>query len=369
MIKYSPRFSYSFSSCRLCIDEDSIRQSAAISSRRLTSKHFITQRSRSMEFPGQMFYIITTTLFSLLSLITIIFTVTAIVTIRSHWHTKFRSVANLLTCNSSAALLFYAISISIQIPLIAQANPLVWYGANSIICRFFAFLVVCATSVKTYSYMVQAVTQYFITILHQRRSLQTLRSTWSMIITSWLVSVVIAVGLLISPTAYQYEPESHMCILTTKDTLSCSMAIVVIFLVALSTVIVLYGIILYRTIQHSRQHPMGAKALQIKRNIKVFKRVLLFTNVLIVSGTPYVLSVILNAAGVRLWPLYSIAVLFISFGAAVESMAVLLLNDQMRKILFDRFRQDQTKEEASWINTIAGKNNQIHPNVHQGDTV
>lgn len=321
-----------------------------------------------MEFAGQMFYIISATLLSLLSFITILFTVAAIITIRLHWHTKYRSVANLVTCNSSAALLFYAISISIQIPLIAQADPVLWYGANPLICRFFAFLMVFATSVKTYSYMVQAVMQYFITILHQRRSLQTLRSTWLLILASWLVSFVIAALILISPTAYQYEPESHICILTTKETLTCSMAILVIFFVAVNTMIVLYGIILYRTIQHSRQYPMGAKALQIKRNITVFKKVLLFTNVLIISGTPYVLSVILNAAGVRLWSLYSIAVLFISCGAAVESMVVLLLNDQMRKILFHRFRHNSTKEEASLNSIVAGKTNQVNPNIHQGDT-
>ena len=314
-----------------------------------------------MAVADQSFYTITAILFASLASITIVFSITTISIIRSHWHSQCRSVANLLTCNSAAALLFYAISIAIQIPLIVQLDPAPWYLANPVLCRLLAFLLVFATSVKTYSYMVQAITQFFITTLHQHRSLQSFRFTWLMIVTSWLVSVIIAAGIFISPPTYQYEFESHLCTLSTKNTLASSVVIVLIFFVSVSTVMILYGIILYRTIQHSRRHPTGAKAMQFRRNIKVFKKILLFTGVLIVSGTPYLLSVILHASKIELWPLYSTAVLFISLGASLESMAVLLLNDQVRKLVFTRVGYIQTGKRVFPISILTRRNNQISP--------
>jgi hypothetical protein len=153
----------------------------------------------------------------------------------------------LLTCNSCAALFFYAIANSIQIPFIIQSDLIQSYNTSTIFCKIRAFLITYATIVKGYAYLVQAISRFFITVLYKRRFLLTFRSNWIMIITSWIVS-----GMFILPLAYQYEPESHLCNLTTRrNFLTSFLAIAIVFFVTTNTVIILYGIILCHTTRHN----------------------------------------------------------------------------------------------------------------------
>jgi hypothetical protein len=309
------------------------------------------------------FFTTTAVLFVCFALIIIIFSSMIIIIIITNWQSQCRSITNLLACNSCAALLFFALTISIQIPFIIQNDLLQSHTINTTFCKTRGFLLTFATSVKTYSYLIQAISRFFITILHKHRFLRTFHVNWTMVITSWIISGIIAGGMLISPVAYQYEPESRLCFISTKVFLTSCIAIVIIFFVTVDTVIVLYGIILWHSTRYRRIHPNSTSTLRAKRNIQVFKKILIFISILVVGGTPYLLSVILNVIDKAPWRLYSISVLFIALSAAIESIALLFTNEQVKKIFFTKVNVCQKNGftlEMQRTNKVSARTNHMN---------
>lgn len=280
----------------------------------------------------ESFFIITAIVFACFDFITIVFTVICIIIITTNWRSECRSIANLLTCNSCAAILFYAIVNSIQIPFIFQDHLIQLQITNTIFCQIRAFLITYATAAKAYSYLIQAISRFFIIFNHKRRFFLTFRFNWIMIIISWMVSGIIAGGMFISPLAYEYEPESHLCSHSTKNFLTSFLAIVIIFFVTTNTTVILYGISFFYTLRYNRVNPNRTNMLNTKRNMKVFRKIFIFINILIIGGIPYLLLVILNCIGKTSWPLYSLSILFIAFAAAIESIAFLFTNKQAKGI-------------------------------------
>jgi hypothetical protein len=310
------------------------------------------------------FFTTTAVLFVCFALIIIIFSSMIIIIIITNWQSQCRSITNLLACNSCVTLIFFAVTVFIQIPFIIQNDPLQSHTINTTFCKTHGFLIIFATSVKTYSYLIQAISRFFITILHKHRFLLTFRTNWFMIITSWIISGIIAGGMLISPVAYQYEPESRLCFISTKVFLTSCIAIVIIFFVTVDTVIVLYGIILWHSTRYRRIHPNSTSTLRAKRNIQVFKKILIFISILVVGGTPYLLSVILNVIDKAPWPLYSISILCIALSAAVDSIALLFTNEQVKKIFFAKLGFCQDTRLFTPMRIPMTRQNQIRPYIN-----
>jgi uncharacterized membrane protein len=132
-------------------------------------------------------------------------------------------------------------------------------------CQILAFLIKAATIVEAYSYLIQAISCFFITMLHRHQFLLSFRMNWIMIGTSWIASGVIAGGMFVSPLGYEYEPESHLYVLSTKHFRTSFLAVVVVFCVTTNTIIILYGIILWRTTRFIRLNTNNAKILQATR--------------------------------------------------------------------------------------------------------
>ena len=285
-----------------------------------------------------MVHLLTGSLLALFALITIVFSLTVLLMIIWYWRPKCRSIGNLLACNSSATLIFYAITVSIQIPFVVRSEAYPASATDLKACKAFASLLFCASTVKAYSYLVQAISRFFITILPKHRYLHSFRTNCLLILTSWIASVMIAAGMLLSSDAYQYESESRLCIMTVKHFLTSFTSVVAVFLTSVCSIIILYGIVLYRTVQYSRTTFNSLRQLQFKRGMAVFRKILIFVSILLVSGTFYVLSVILNVVAHVPWPLFSVSILFISLGATAESIALFFTNPQLRRLLSDKFK-------------------------------
>jgi hypothetical protein len=147
------------------------------------------------------------------------------------------------------------------------------------------------------------------------------------------VSGVITIGTYFSPSAYEYELESGLCFLTTKNFATSFTVVTLVFVINLGTMIILYGIIIWHITQYNRINPTNSCTLRAKRNMKVYRKIFIFVSILLVGGTPYLLCSILHQIGKAPWALYATAQLFIAFSAALESMALLFTNEQVRTIL------------------------------------
>ena len=144
--------------------------------------------------------------------ITIIFSLTMLIILRRYWHKQCRSTVNLLTCNCCVALIFFVITSSIQLlSLIEHLSDDI--PPNSILCQIYACLATFGAAIEVYSFLIQAISRFFMTILYKHKYLLTYRTSWMLII-----------------------------------------------------MIILYGIILYHTARHTRINPNSASILRAKRN-------------------------------------------------------------------------------------------------------
>ena len=271
----------------------------------------------------------------LFTIITFIFSSITILIIIFNWKSQCRSITNLLVCNSSAALIFYVIAITIQISFLFQTNN---QPIDSTFCKIRAFIYLFACSVKSLSYLVQAISRWFITIHYKHRLLVKYRTNIIIIITSWIVSLTISAGMFISPLSYKYEPMSKLCVLTSTVFPTSFITILLVFLIPVHVIILLYGIILWHTTRIQRIHPHGFTEITSKRNLKVFHHILILVIILIVGGTPYCLSIIINKIGETPWPLYSLSIVFISLSASMESITIFYINQQVKTLFYNKIR-------------------------------
>lgn len=287
--------------------------------------------------------------------ITIFFSVTVLIILRRHWRTQCRSIVNLLTCNSCVALIFFVMTSSIQIPSLIQ-HLYDNLPPNSILCQIYACLATFGTAIEVYSFFIQAISRFCITILNKHKFLLTYRTNWMLIILSWIMSAIVSVGMFAFPLAYQYEDQSHFCALTTTNFFTAFLGNVVIAIVPMIIMIILYGIILYHTARHTRINPNSTSTLRARRNKAIFKQMLTFVGIFGIGGSGYFLCTILHYFDRASWPLYSIAFLFMAIGVALISITLFLLNNQVRQIVLAKLTRRQT------VTAKTTKRNQIEPN-------
>ena len=288
-----------------------------------------------------------------------------VITIR-YWRSQCRSVLNLLMCNSSASLLFFAVTYFIQTPYFIQQ---VYFDApepSPLYCQITACLATFGTGVASYSCIVQAISRFFMTVLYERRVLLTFRTNWILIIIIWAASGIIAIGMFLSPSAYQYEPESYFCTLTTKNFTSSSMAVLFYVVFTVTILIILYGIIVHHTLRRTRINPHSASTLRARRNRKVFHKVIFSVSIHAISGIPYIICIIMNRINAAPWPLYSIAGLSLSIACAIHAIFLLMINEQVKKILYEKLLNRKVNTNNTLTST---KRNQITPYPVQMRTI
>ncbi|UJR19372.1 hypothetical protein I4U23_022501 [Adineta vaga] len=267
-------------------------------------------------------------------LIVILCTSTVLFIILRCWHPHCRSVINLHVCNSCFSLFFFAITYSIQIPSFIQQIYINGSPPNTLFCQITACLSVFSTGLVAHSCIAQAISQFFITVLYKHKYLLTFRITWIIIIISWLINVIIAVGMFISPYAYQYDSESHFCTLTAHH-FPTAISIGILFAFGpMLMLMILYVIILRYTIYQTRINPNSQSTLRVRRSKRVFQNIILTFNLYSIAGIPYILCLIMNRINEAPWQLYSIQVLAFSFTAAIHSIFIFIMNKKVKEILF-----------------------------------
>ncbi|CAF1300211.1 unnamed protein product [Adineta steineri] len=199
-----------------------------------------------------------------------------------------------------------------------------------------------------FSYLIQAISRYFITVLHKHRQLLTYRTNIIMIILNWTFPVIIACSFLISPIGFQYESESHFCTLTSKVFHTSFTLMAVAFVIPVNTIIMLYVLILRHTTHTNRVQPSTITKKNNKRNLKVYRNILMLLGIVLIGGTPYLLCILINKFSATPWPLYSMAVLFITLASIVESITIFVTNKDVKRIVYAKINIFQVEKTQTF---------------------
>jgi hypothetical protein len=205
---------------------------------------------------------------------------------------------------------------------------------NLTFCRLRALFTVSAAGVRIWAYLSQALFRYFSTIHYRRRILSTFGVNILILLLGWIIPLIATTSMLAIPLAYQYEPESRICFLTTKYFFSSALVSICALFIPICIIILLYGSIL-REITHQNPLPSTAiNTIRYKRNLKVFHNILISIGIIVFAGIPFILSVILNAISKSPWILYSIITLSISLAVSLESMILFFTTKKVKKMFY-----------------------------------
>lgn len=274
----------------------------------------------------------------LLNIIILIFSSIILLTIIINWHRHFHSVSNLLICNSSLSFFLYSLSILFQIPSMFSNN-------NLTLCRLRAFLTTFTASSQIFSYLSQAIYRYFSTNYYKKRILLTYRVNIPIILIGWLIPLITNSCMFLSSNAFQYESESRICFLTTKYFFSSAFIGISNFFIPLSTIILLYTLILRNiTYRHKFQSNFINK-IRYKRNLKVFHHILLNVGIILICGIPFVLSIIINLISQSPWIFYSLIILFITISITLESIILFLITNKVKQIFYRKIKRKQIRKK------------------------
>ncbi|CAF1534209.1 unnamed protein product [Adineta ricciae] len=276
-------------------------------------------------------------------LIAFFFSSTIAIIIIYNWRSRCKSVSNFLTVNSCICYILFVLSLFIQVPTLFQNNEQDANNPFSTWCRFRGcfFLIICI--IKMLSYTVHAISRYFIIVLHQHRQLLTYGANAIMIGLSWIVGTFIGCAVLISSTAFQYEHESRMCLMSSKVFYTSFSTMSVVFFIPMNTIIILYVLILRHTTRVNHIQSNINTRRKNQRDLKVYQNILRVLCIIIIGGTPYTVSMIVNKFGSIPWPFYSISILFIALATTIECAAMFFVNKDVKAIFYTKLAVGHNK--------------------------
>lgn len=226
---------------------------------------------------------------------------------------QLHTIANLLTCNTVSTLIIYSILV-----LISSINGLYedWYSHQPA-CIFRAYCYTMISATICYSYLIQAISRLFYVIFYKYKYLQTWRVHCIMVIINWVIGNIIPIiMLLMNSNAFGQEEESGLCIAISKLSLVSIFNVITSFVIPVSIVAIIYGIILYHARQSSRRvtgfvprtntfmSNTNIAKPNLKREIRLMKNIIIILSLLTCAGTPYLVRILLLAINEKMVPDY-----------------------------------------------------------------
>ncbi len=271
-----------------------------------------------------------------------------IVVINRQCHT----ITSMMMCNTAAATIIYSILQLISAGYGLQDD---WFS-NQPACLFRAYCYNGVCIAVCGSYAVQSISRLFFSVLYKHKYLLSWRTHWYLIIANYLLTIVGPIPLVFMKNGCGLEPESRLCTVTTKVFSASMWAVTIAYLIPLSIVTIVYGIIFNRARQSTRRVgafapsmtmtsnavPNNNNAPNFKREIKLMKNILILVGILVCAGIPYLALVIWNVTQKQPpppEPIYLLAMITISIFFAIKMITLLFMNKEVKNIAVEYLRK------------------------------
>lgn len=278
------------------------------------------------------FYIIVA--FSFLSMIISII-ICLIILLIIYLTRNLHTPTNLLICNTCFCALLYSIiltanSILIYMPSISADWP----------CRIRGYLSYVTLHLVIYSYIIQAISRLFWTVLYKYRALLTNRSHIYLILSHFSFSFLIPSSTIITKDIV-FRP-FKTCSVSMDNRLHVFYLLFTGYILPLSLAIILYTII-YRHSTRSRSN-LRRGSHCTKRDKELARNILILLAIFVFGGFPTIVYLILSSRTSNAPPaLYILAVGAPSVSLAIEKAVTILLNKDIRKAIKERWISTPTR--------------------------
>ena len=252
---------------------------------------------------------------------------------------KCRTIATFLTCDTAlAVILFSTLNILSAIFSLRAAS-----SDHQPACAFRAYCYTVLSAVICYSYAIQAISRLFFTVLYSYQYLLSWRFHWLMIAIRWCICLSILIIPFFVEHGYGLEVESRLCIPSSQFLFTSIYSVFTVFFIPFNFTVVAYSIIFYHVRQSTRRvvgfalnagRVTGNRTiLNVRREIKLMKNMVILLTILFWGGTPYLVLVLWHAVQKRSLPeaLYLSGMNCVPICIALNMVALFFMNNEVSK--------------------------------------
>ena len=267
--------------------------------------------------PTETFFLVSFSIIAVLIFLGMVIAFVYIMTIRMN--KSLQNMASLLSCNSCAVGLFYFIFHTFYIVL--AYYPLPTYRQNSILCHVIGYMYSVTCCGISWSHAVLAMNRLCYSLLSNKRWLLTYTFAWRLIALHWLITFLLPLPLLFFD-AYQYQPESRICILTTRKTSTALIGVCIFYNIPLTMMLTVYILIWC----HARRRANENNLHRTVRDYAIMRHILTLVVIDMVCGHPYMTLIVLDYLGRATKEWYLIVSLFITLSVTANMCAIFIFH-------------------------------------------
>jgi hypothetical protein len=247
---------------------------------------------------------------------------------------RLHTVRHLLMCNTCIASILYCV---------VQTNNYVFliflpWETSDVNCRWRGYFSYITISAVPYSYLTQAISRFFISVLSSKyRWLTTFKTHYILIFIQWLVVLLITLPAIVTKDIYFRYNE--LCWIPLKNIIHVIYTYIVYYTIPILSVCMIYVSIYYRLMKAKKStgtliRSTGGK----KRDLEVLRNILVLLGIYFSGGVPTLLFLLTSNK-----ILYLIGIVTISLSVAIEKVCAVLLDREIRLVVRNLvFRSAQT---------------------------
>jgi 7 transmembrane receptor (rhodopsin family) len=287
--------------------------------------------------PSDLFFLISFSVAIIASLVGLVFgAITILIVIL---HRPSRTINNLLTCNTCAAVVFYAI---VVITSSVYGYRLEW-TLNAPHCTLRAYLFNVTIAAICHSKAVHALSRLFSAVFYKYQFLSTWRTHYLMIVGNWILCCLICLLPFFIEHGFGLELESRSCVVTSKMTLLALYTSMTSCILPFNVIIMVYGMIFFhvhrstRRIRALRTDPVNTQqslAGKNTREIKLMKTMLIQMSILLFGGPVFLFLIIWHAVESKPAPefLYLLGFNAMTMVGSIVIVVQLLMDDKLKQV-------------------------------------
>ncbi|CAF3582083.1 unnamed protein product [Rotaria sordida] len=246
---------------------------------------------------------------------------------------RLHTVTHLLICNTSISSIFYCIVQCVNYVFLL----FIQWEIHDSSCRWRGYFGYMAVAAVLYSYLAQATSRFFISILSAKYSwIVSFKTHIILICIQWIIVLLIPLPALLTNHIY-YRPFA-LCWVPRKFTLHVIYTVVAYYLIPAILIFAIH-IYIYVCIKHPKYRVfMMTTTRQSNRDLEVLRNIMILFAIYTLGAIPTILYILTN-----IHILYGIGIVTVSLTVAIEKIATLILDRDIRNIIKLYFHRSMTQ--------------------------
>lgn len=239
---------------------------------------------------------------------------------------RLHTVTHLLVCNGAIASIYYCLIQCVNYSFLAFLPQ----ETSDLACRWRGFFGYMAVVGIVYSYLAQAISRLFISVLSMKyRWANAIRTHLTVILIQWLIVLCLPLPAILTKDI-SYRPFS-LCWVPEDYPLHLAYTIIAYYLTPALGIFTIY---IYIYLRIKRQKHRIFSLTKRHRDLDVLYNIMILFAIYIFGALPIIIYIV-----TRNEVFYVIGLISVSLGVAVEKLVTFILDRDMRNILRNYYRR------------------------------